>query len=228
MHRITVDGCWELEELSCAHLSCLENITINGCWMLRNITGYERLDQLKYLQLSAIYNGGIILNCIKKIQRLPSESTIISGHAVDGAESILNTNLFFSQIDADAVNEIDRNELGVFEVSLNMANSLCAIIVCSVIHTQVGDQIQITLCPAKSIVTTIGTGKSIITVVIADQNELHHAPHYLAQSYWMPDMTLRSAKFGAAQIKKQCILSVQKGREAKTLLLLNRIGLLYK
>ncbi|GLJ33484.1 hypothetical protein SUGI_0673610 [Cryptomeria japonica] len=115
MHRITVDGCWELEELSCAHLSCLENITINGCWMLRNITGYERLDQLKYLQLSAIYNGGIILNCIKKIQRLPSESTIISGHAVDGAESILNTNLFFSQIDADAVNEIDRNELGVFE-----------------------------------------------------------------------------------------------------------------
>ncbi|KAH9288755.1 hypothetical protein KI387_032872 [Taxus chinensis] len=134
---LKICNCEQLEELpSVAGLSCLESIHIYGCEKLERISGFEELQGLKYLTLSAATASEGAWKCISKLQKLPSEVTTVIGRSVDGARSVLNADLFSHLINAEAVTEIPYipNKYGDTEIPVNMTPSLSAIVICASLH----------------------------------------------------------------------------------------------
>ncbi|KAH9330195.1 hypothetical protein KI387_002303, partial [Taxus chinensis] len=138
---LDIDSCPEVQDLTClAFLSCLEIITIDGCYKLKNITCIEQLEGLKRIHLSQADRA--IQSCLHRLQRLPSEFTVVIERAINGATEALNANLFSDVIGAEAFNEIDVNENGEPVASLKTPHSLSAIIICTVIKRRDGKALE--------------------------------------------------------------------------------------
>ncbi|GLJ33660.1 hypothetical protein SUGI_0676550 [Cryptomeria japonica] len=127
---------WELKKLSLGFLRFLEEITIHdlklniyGCPKLEKIPDIVKLHSLERMQLLYCSNE-TIRNCILNMEKLPSSSIKVIDRAVDGAESILNANLFCDFIRANSIIEIGTdNACNCLSRCTVKAIILCALVV---------------------------------------------------------------------------------------------------
>ncbi|KAH9288753.1 hypothetical protein KI387_032870 [Taxus chinensis] len=167
--------CEQLEELpSVAGLSCLESIHIYGCKKLERISGFEELQGLKYLTLSAATaSEGTYKVLFFIFQKLPSEVTTVIGRTVDGARSVVRADLFSHLINAEAVTEIPYipNKYGDTEIPVNMIPSLSAIVICASLHCSSNNEDVIIPTVGQSY---IPDGDCIAIIVISRHMEISH------------------------------------------------------
>ncbi|KAH9288620.1 hypothetical protein KI387_032737, partial [Taxus chinensis] len=204
LETLTIKKCGELEEVPhLSRLHSLESITIDECQKLQNIKGIEDLKGLKYLYLSTGDGGSGVWNCVQRLKRLPSEFTIVTGKAVDEAESILNKNFFSSLISPEAVTmHRPMSENSNREDSVKMPESLSAIIICALVQSSPAGEIKMPITGWRS----FAPGKRIVTIVVTGQISVYksHSPNF---------------DFGLlhAELKQKCIVTVNKGDGSKVL-----------
>ncbi|GLJ33348.1 hypothetical protein SUGI_0670880 [Cryptomeria japonica] len=173
-----VDNCPELEELpDLSKLGSLRQIVINSCEKLENLAGIKEL-----------------------CRSFPSGEVDMIGRAVDGAESILNKNLFRGVV-----------EIGTHETYTNWSE-LSAVIVCFVVvvdsSTWVEDINQSLICDDYgsgnySDCIWVREGEWIITIVVYDDKRYS----YLQKS--------EHVLLGSGILRKAFRVELKKGEEWK-------------
>ncbi|GLJ14936.1 hypothetical protein SUGI_0243760 [Cryptomeria japonica] len=168
---LLLDCCSNLKAISgLSSLTSLKDLSICGCYQLESIEGIQELEELRSLVIQASRHTGV-LNFISGLQRLPSDSTIITAEAADEAVERLNVNLFSDVIGGHAIAEIKsssdyRHKLEEIRSSSN------AIIVCA-LHISAGhayfleDYSQLELSfysQVEQIVTVVHTGQRNLKV----------------------------------------------------------------
>ncbi|XP_057837034.2 disease resistance protein RPP5-like [Cryptomeria japonica] len=224
---LDIRDCAELEEWGClASMGRLERIILHYCLKLHNLQGIEELNRLKYLNISGINKA--LYNCIPRLQRLPSEVTVIIGEAFKDVNetshwSYLNSVLLPSVVGADAVSGIhssvsqqDFNGLNSILIDkLRTQRALSAIIVCALIETSDSlEKLGILLSPNNLVETQVKSGQWMATIVIAGQEEVNQAQQNIYE--WIP-----RAPSGA--LKNVLMVTMNKGKEWEARVLLRLI-----
>lgn len=152
---------------------------------------------------------------------MPSEATTLIGRAVDGAETILNRQLFSGIISsANAVTEIPRTGNGTFEFPVKMPPVSSVIITSILIQTSASDQtVYIRLGP-ENISSLLEPGEWIVTIVLSGPKHVEYGRDYIAFPYML---------LSGCRKKKACTVTLKRWEEGSALSIIKRIvGELYE
>ncbi|XP_059064192.1 disease resistance protein Roq1-like [Cryptomeria japonica] len=128
LKRFEVKGCKNLVTINGIFWNPVK-LNIYGCPKLEKIPDIVKLHSLERMQLLYCSNE-TIRNCILNMEKLPSSSIKVIDRAVDGAESILNANLFCDFIRANSIIEIGTdNACNCLSRCTVKAIILCALVV---------------------------------------------------------------------------------------------------
>ncbi|XP_059066129.1 disease resistance protein RUN1-like [Cryptomeria japonica] len=216
LRRIWIEDCPQLEGVICfKELKELKRIFIGGCPKLQNIRGIEELKGLKEMMIAVCP----IISVVERLQRLPSELTILAGRWTpdwEGLESKwtslmsdlkkLGTHCFCE------INFLCREKVEETIHSFHKTqHSLSRIIFCALVseHVYIGSEILIRrkLVGDGAFFSFRDGGWTICTCVVNEERLSKY-------DSWMPQISVP---------KKGFIMGVEAGEERKTIHILQTI-----
>ncbi|XP_057855500.2 disease resistance protein Roq1-like isoform X2 [Cryptomeria japonica] len=195
----------------------LERITIDGCSKLQKIKGIEELQGLKYLHLSV---GAVaIRGCIQMWQRIPSGVTsFVWESKVDLGSILLQLKLLSSLVGRDGtVTEIRSDPKAELLVAVTENTSaIIMFILVESINKEKDSRNFLKIPPVDWMVTCIGRGKYIATVVVTEEEKIIKMRYGI--SNWIPTVS-------DGAVRKGFIMTIENRGEWKILPLLQHFVL---